>query len=305
MAVQVNKERIRVEEPPMDLVEGRQSAVVYFSGMIDGFRVWYRFNPNAEAGKIKNIEPVAQLYSDREIQGGWAVTDEDDLYWAGGLDLGSEPPTSSKLLLKHSPILLSPRRWLQESDSRKLPRVTPFIQPLDRKLYVVAGSQHRYSASSDWTKCGEVYDLDKKTWEYLNAHFQPFNNKDYQAAVGLKDGTKMGFYNLSDPASILFLDLTSAKIHHEDHPSFSLGIKSLITLSHVSARMPAVFREDTFYWFTYDLQLHGYDFNLKTWFHSPSLITLFPPLKLDDPFSPILVDLHNGKLLVVIVDHPG
>ncbi|XP_059285104.1 uncharacterized protein LOC132038452 [Lycium ferocissimum] len=80
MAVQVKEERIRVEEPPMDLVEGRQSAVMYFSGMIDKFREWYRFDPNAEAGKIKNIEPVAQLYSNREIQGGWVVTDEDDLY---------------------------------------------------------------------------------------------------------------------------------------------------------------------------------------------------------------------------------
>lgn len=78
------------------------------------------------------------------------------------------------------------------------------------------------------------------------------------------------------------------------------------TLKYVTAHVPAVFSNNTLYWFTHSLRLYGYDIGRQSWLRSKSrkkkLPTLEPVVSARYPTSPILVGPQNGNFFVIIAE---
>lgn len=174
-----------------------EKIVVYLSGRQFGRYVWYRVvletSPVQSEGKSSRsrkrerqkmkrnnqiLSPVALFpKDDLRINGSWTVID-DDIYWAVGWTIndGGEI-TVSDHLLKHNTLHPDPSNW-EIVSSLSIPRASPFLAAVGRKLAVVAGKDNSdHNDSNNWRNCGEIYDLDNQTWDYLLSdikHFEPF-----------------------------------------------------------------------------------------------------------------------------------
>ncbi|XP_060177423.1 uncharacterized protein LOC132607467 [Lycium barbarum] len=171
-------------------------------------------------------------------------------------------------------------------------------------------------------KCGEIYYLDNQTSEYLSsdiAHFEHYQPWDANTTV-VEGKTQIVFYSLVQ-GSMLILDASTGEIVKEGYPDHHFALRgerdslppgihgSFIPLSLAAGSSHAVFHDSTFYYFTYELRLYGYDVHQRRWLLSECLGDKYPQLKPNtvrtDPDFPLLVGLPNGKLLVLIFHERG
>lgn len=324
--------------------------VVYVQGYGRQDFLWYRmeFENKIKRERVK-FERVAQLdRMEGGAGGGWAVIGEDgDIYWvAGSTNYGEGTRIYTNLdVFKHkcSSNPDQPTAWVKVS-SRKIPRVSPFVAAVSggKKLCVVSGYEHYLPKPTsdeeaalsvddhwncyDWSKAGEIYDPDTDSWTYLEAPMEPF--RDYRpttAALAL-DKDEILFNRRGSYGLVLFCDL-GKDVYIADPMYFDSwfceaecfpppGLEDcddLDILEMCSRNSTPVVLNDTFYWFTYDLRLFGYDMNRQVWFRSPSLAHKLDPLKpptkpiMVYPPTSILLGLPNGELLVIVEedDVPG
>nr|XP_009781916.1 PREDICTED: uncharacterized protein LOC104230734 isoform X1 [Nicotiana sylvestris] len=215
-----------------------------------------------------------------------------------------------------------PAFWQIES-SLNCPRMSPVVEAVGRGKLCVMGGNH--CTCHDRPKCGEIYDIKDKTWKYLDDDFDAFAPYDPFSEVAISvekdEPTQIVFYSLLK-GCIMFFDPTKGTISKliEDQKDFALrshswdpspeglGDKAKIRpLVRASNNLNAVFTNDTFYWFTFDMYMYAYHVSAKRWFQSPCLIDQFPSLSSHDhpPPSPILVGLpQDGKFVVFLPEEP-
>lgn len=117
---------------------------------------------------------------------------------------------------------------------------------------------------------------------------------------------------------MLFFNAVKDTLRVEDHPNLKFsdqgcaflvpdglqGCVYLDPLTHVAQNTQPVAYNSTLYWFSCDLCLYGYDIDKKRWFQSNSLQGKLPWSLMLDPRClvriPILLDLCNGKFLVIV-----
>ncbi|OIS98807.1 hypothetical protein A4A49_15877 [Nicotiana attenuata] len=274
---------------------------------------WYRID--LESLPREKLRPIAGGFTLEEGTR-WTVVGED-IYCTGGLRMDSDDAVSRKLH-KYNTTKPNNSGWQTIPSSRKLGWCKPFVFGYEEKIYVVGG--YRYSrdlsVNSSWTSWGEFYNLRTGTWHCLSAKVQP--QYDYFGACPavLMNKTTVVFYSLGD-GSLLFLNAVSDTVHCEKHPNLKFGDQGcaflvpdglqgcqyLDLLTHVARFTQPLAYNSTLYWFSCDMCLYGYDIDKKRWFQSNSLqgdlpwsLTLHPRRLI---CIPILVDLCNGKFLVI------
>ncbi|XP_059307500.1 uncharacterized protein LOC132059045 isoform X2 [Lycium ferocissimum] len=297
---------------------------VIFRAMGDNEDMFYRVElentlggrRKLKKGDRKTISPFALLSHERFGRAGsWDIIG-DDIYWIGGIKLNSEGMTRvCNELIKHNMTSDDPTVWETVSSSMKIPRASPFFTAVGgKKLYAVLGTAYRppdedEELAPDWDRCGEVYDIQDKTWHYLDPDVEDFYDYDPFDAAFVKgengEPTDIVFY---DPPQrpLMFFNFHSKTLRFAPDPSSSFAgwfsHPDSPPLFHAINNLKTVFHNNTFYWFARDLRLYGYDIVSQTWSVSPSLKDRCPTLQFR-PYSPILIGLGNGKF-VVILDEP-
>ncbi|OIS98674.1 hypothetical protein A4A49_27401 [Nicotiana attenuata] len=191
--------------------------------------------------------------------------------------------------------------------------VTPFVASIGRKLYVLGGPNEREKSPDREFYWGEIYDLDSKEWKVLELDintFPDFIDSNWHVVEKDGEGTRIILF-LFSMECLLFYNVNTHEFLIEDHPSLNLsrpdpeqpdcgGIWEL------RGNLPML-NNSILYWFTDDLYLYGYDLVEKRWFLSKCLkkeLWTIPPKTWwdanDDPRKQILVDLCNGKFLVIV-----
>ncbi|MCD9643218.1 hypothetical protein HAX54_030478 [Datura stramonium] len=266
--------------------------VVYLSGRQLGRYAWYRVvletRPVLYEGKSSKREKRSRIISpaalfrkdDLRINGGWTVID-DDIYWAGGWTIGNGGKiTVSEDLLKH---------YIHHPDPSNWEIVSSLTFPV---------------------RCPSL--LPSKTWDYLRSeikHFDLFPTYfDATTVVEEEDQEptprQIVFYS-SVQGSMLIMDASNDRIVERGNPDCNFAVRS------PGDQLPpaAVFLKRTFYYFTYELRLYGYDVDLRRWFISECLANqlhrLKPaPVERDHPVS-LLLALPNCNLLLLVPQQRG
>lgn len=276
----------------------------------------------------KNISPVAALrWESYGYAGSWEVIG-DDIYWIGGYTIHDNHKFHvSKKLLKHNINNSSSsdlRVWETVSTSMNLPRSLPLFTAVgEKKLYVVLGTEYRPQDDAedlerygevDWNRCGEVYDIENKTWEYLAPDVEEFMDYDtFHTALVKGEDNDVAFLDFYRP--LLFFNFCKQKLEAapdsclngwSQAPVGRQGCNHKGPLLHALSNFDRVFDNNTFYWFACDLRLYGYGIDCQCWLVSPSLEDKFHNLQCPPQFT-MLVGLGNGNLLVIVdePDHPG
>ncbi|KAK4365709.1 hypothetical protein RND71_013589 [Anisodus tanguticus] len=320
--------------------------VVYLHGMTYRYDLWFRIQVTKDDDKLtrKKIPPIAKLRRSIYGMGGrWTVIGSN-IYYAGGYLTDRSKIIPRKELIKHNTMMTQDAvdSWETES-SLNLSRRSPVVAAVGKTKICVLGGENRSPDSykkrlrvedeeqSDGyllrNKGGEIYDIDGKCWNYVDTdlkYFTPYNTLRNVAVVVEKEQeqtSQIVFYSLIK-GSIMLFDATTGKISmNETFKEFVLWNRRLDTspplglgsdteyhfLHRATMNVPAVFTNDTFYWFTLDMYLYAYDVKASRWFKSQCLLNqlldLYPKLVHNDelPFVPILVGLpQDGKFVVFI-----
>lgn len=125
------------------------------------------------------------------------------------------------------------------------------------------------------------------------------------------------YFNSPVHGSLLILDASTGNIVEHVNTDCNFAVRSPLDhfppgLEHceyidpltTSVGRAAVFLKRTFYYFTYELRLYGYDMDLRRWFVSECLANQLHPLK-PEPIEPhclilLLLGLPNGNLLLIV-----
>ncbi|XP_059282835.1 uncharacterized protein LOC132036497 [Lycium ferocissimum] len=188
-------------------------------------------------------------------------------------------------------------------------------------------------------KGGEIYDIEGKYWNLVDTELESFPRNYKVASVVEKDGdepTEIVFYCLAKGAMMFFNAITRKISKNETVEEFALWHISpnsspdtspdsspatspprppqflspdanFHLLRMVTDTVPAVFTNNTFYWFTLDMYLYAYDVKARRWFTSQCLYDQFlaqcPKLQYNTRIAvtPILVGLpQDGKFVVIL-----
>ncbi|KAK4365710.1 hypothetical protein RND71_013590 [Anisodus tanguticus] len=334
----------------MEVAEEKGSpVVVYLHGMTYRHDLWFRIEVPKDDDHhpkltCKKIPPIAKLpWSIYGMGGNWTVIGTK-IYYAGGYLTDRSKIIPRKELIKHNTMMTQDAvdSWETES-SLNLSRRSPVVAAVGKTKICVLGGENRSPDSykkrprvedeeqSDGyllrNKGGEIYDIDGKYWNYVDTDLKYFTPYDTVAVVEKEQEptTQIVFYCLVE-GSIMIFDATTGKISmNETFKEFVLWNRCLDTspplglvcsyteyhfLHMATVNVPAVFTNDTFYWFTLDMYLYAYDVRASRWFKSQCLLNqlldLYPKLVHNDelPLVPILVGLpQDGKFVVFIPRH--
>ncbi|KAH0734041.1 hypothetical protein KY285_009748 [Solanum tuberosum] len=177
---------------------------------------------------------------------------------------------------------------------------------------------------------GEIFDLDSKKWEVIELDMKSsFGDHSIRFSYSVleKEGeqSRIVLFPRDNKGQLMFYNVWTREFVNEDHPCLYLngdaeshpkGLEDCEDIRYIQRefdrKVELVVNDSTFYWFTDDLYLYGYDFVEKRWYQSKCLKTelwTFPWSRrwVNESYNwngdfvhfTQLIDLGKGKFLLI------
>ncbi|WMV56947.1 hypothetical protein MTR67_050332 [Solanum verrucosum] len=217
------------------------------------------------------------------------------------LKLNLKNPSSGWKIISSSSNFLLPGHFSRSSH---------FVALIGRKLYVLGWNYDRVNYPREFKEddnyneerefeddnngenyWGEIFDLDLKKWEVIELDMKSsFGDHPIRFSYSVleKEGedSRIVLFPRHNKGRLMFYNVCTREFVIEDHPCLDLngaaeshpkGLEDCEDIRYIQSefdrKVELVVNDSTFYWFTDDLYLYGYDFVEKRWYQSKCLKT--------------------------------